>query len=265
MPAVFLNVMTMALYLAAASMQWLGSARLGLPNKKWMLFFGILAVLGHGYLLHQAIDTEWGQNLSVFNLASLAAWLIIILFILLAFLKPLERLGLVLFPLAAFLVVLAFWWPGKHFMATAKDLHDLLHILLAVVTFSVLSFAGIQAALLALMDQQLHNKLRLDWLDRLPPLDTMETLLFQMISIGFFLLTLLLLTSLYFYFGSISSEFLSKTLLASLSWLVFAVLILGRSFLGWRGKKALSGTAFGVALVFLLYFGVQELGVGVQI
>lgn len=265
MPAVFLNVMTMALYLAAASMQWLGSARLGLPNKKGMLFFGILAVLGHGYLLHHAIDTEWGQNLSVFNLASLAAWLIMILFILLSFIKPLERLGLVLFPLAAVLLVFAFWWPGQHFMATAKDIHHLLHILLAVVTFSVLSFAGIQAILLALMDQQLHKKLRLDWLDRLPPLDTMETLLFQMISIGFVLLTLLLLSSVYFYYGSIGSVFLSKTLMAALSWLVFAVLIWGRCFLGWRGKKALCGTAFGVALVFVLYFGVQQLGMEFQI
>ena len=258
MPIAFVNIMTVMLYLAATSMQWVASTRFGLPSKKWMLLLGIVAVLGHAYLLHNAIDTPWGQNLSVLNLASLASWLIIVLFIFLAFAKPLEKLGLILFPMAAVLTVFASWWPGEHLVATAKDLHQLTHILLAVLTFSVLAFAGIQALLLALLDRQLHQKTHVNWLNRLPPLETMETLLFQMIGSGFVLLTLLLLSSFYFYHATLGSLFFSKAFLATLSWLVFAILILGRQFLGWRGKKALYCTAFGVALVLLLYFGVQQ-------
>jgi ABC-type uncharacterized transport system permease subunit len=258
MPIVFVNVMTVMLYLAATSMQWLSSTRFGLPSKKLMLCFGLLAILGHAYLLHHAIDTQWGQNLSVLNLASLAAWLIILLFILLVLAKPIEKLGLILFPMAAVSMLFAFWWPGEHLVATAKDLHQLLHILLAVVTFSVVAFAGIQAFLLALLDRQLHLKTPTSWLNRLPPLETMETLLFQMIGFGFLLLTLLLVSSFYFYYADLGSTFFSKALLTSLSWLVFAVLILGRQFLGWRGKKALYCTAFGVGLVLFLYFGVQQ-------
>jgi ABC-type uncharacterized transport system permease subunit len=258
MPSVFLNLMTMLLYLAAASTQWLAPARFGLPSRGAMLVFAVLAVLGHAYLLHYAIDTQWGQNLSVFNLASLAAWLIAILFIFLVAAKPLEKLGLILFPLAASSVFLAFCWPGDHMVATAKNLPQLLHILLAVVTFSVLAFAGIQSILLMLLDRQLHRKISLNWLNRLPPLETMESLLFQMISTGFILLTLLLISSIYFYSATIGPGFYSKTLVACLSWLVFAMLILGHYLLGWRGKKAVFCTALGVFIVLLLYFGAQQ-------
>jgi ABC-type uncharacterized transport system permease subunit len=256
MPIMMLNMLTLLLYSLAAAMQWVSSARLGLPSKKLMMLFALPAILGHAYLLHYAIDTQLGQNLSVLNLASLACWLMMLMFTLLVLLKPVEKLGLILFPLAAFSVVLAFWIPGQHVIATANDLRSLLHILLAVVTFSVLAFAGIQAILLALQDRQLRAKNQWGWLNKMPPLETMENLLFQMIGCGFLLLTALLLSSFYFYHAALWTQFFSKALVTGIAWLVFAVLILGRKFLGWRGKKALYCTAFGVMLVLLLYFGV---------
>jgi ABC-type uncharacterized transport system permease subunit len=54
-----------------------------------------------------------------------------------------------------------------------------LHILLAVVTTSVFTFAGIQALLLALQDRQLNHKTQISWLNKLPPLERMEAQLFD--------------------------------------------------------------------------------------
>jgi ABC-type uncharacterized transport system permease subunit len=130
-----------------------------------------------------------------------------------------------------------------------------LHILLAVVTTSVFTFAGIQALLLALQDRQLNHKTQISWLNKLPPLERMEALLFQMIGGGFLLLTALLLSSFYYYHAAVWSHFFSKAVLACASWFVFAILMLGRKLLGWRGKKALYCTAFGIGLVLLLYCG----------
>ncbi len=255
MAIMLLNFATVLAYSFAASMPWLRIQRFGLPSKKAMILFGALAVLGHAYLLHLSIDTQAGQNLSAQNLASLASWLMALLFTVLALVRPFEKLGLVLFPLAASSLVLAFWWPGQHLVATADDIKSLLHILLAVVTFSVLAFAGIQSIILALLDRHLRLKQQFSWLDRLPPLDAMETLLFQTIITGFVLLTLLLWSSFYFYHAAVWPELLSKTLVAVLAWIIFAVLILGHRLLGWRGKKALYCTSLGVSLVLLLYFG----------
>ncbi|MBX9585754.1 MAG: cytochrome c biogenesis protein CcsA [Gammaproteobacteria bacterium] len=131
----------------------------------------------------------------------------------------------------------------------------LLHIFLAVLTTAVFAFAGVQALLLALQDRQLHQKMQINWLDKLPPLERMEALLFQMIWGGFLLLTALLISSIYYYHDSVWSHFFSKTILACVSWIIFVILILGRKLLGWRGRKALYCTAMGIGLVLLLYFG----------
>ncbi len=131
---------------------------------------------------------------------------------------------------------------------------SLVHILLAILTTGVFAFAGVQALLLALQDRLLHQKSHIHWLDKLPPLERMESFLFQIIWGGFILLTVLLLSSFYYYHDAVWSHLLSKTLLACISWIIFVVLILGRRLLGWRGKKALYFTAVGIGIVLLLYF-----------
>jgi len=216
---------------------------------------GTLAVLGHAAFLHYSIDTIAGQNLSALNLASLACWLIALFFTFLVITRPFEKLAVIVFPLAALSILFAYWFPQEHFVATAKDLRNLWHILLAIVTFSVLAFAGIQAFLLALQDRHLRLKNHFSWLNRLPPLDAMEKLLFQTLVIGFLFLTVLLWSSVYFYHEALWSQQLSKTVVACVAWIIFAVLILGRKLLGWRGKKALVCTSLGVGLVLILYFG----------
>ncbi|HNC69995.1 MAG TPA: cytochrome c biogenesis protein CcsA, partial [Pseudomonadales bacterium] len=46
-----------------------------------------------------------------------------------------------------------------------------------------------------------------------------------------------------------------KTVLSIVAWLLFAVLLLGRSRLGWRGNTAVKWTVAGFALLILAYFG----------
>ncbi len=90
----------------------------------------------------------------------------------------------------------------------------------------------------------------------LPPLESMETLLFQMIGCGFILLTLVLLTSVFFFKNAFAQDVLDHSLLAFLSWFVFFILLLGRISFGWRGKKAIHWTLAGVVLSFLpILFG----------
>jgi ABC-type uncharacterized transport system permease subunit len=46
-----------------------------------------------------------------------------------------------------------------------------------------------------------------------------------------------------------------KTIFSLMAWLVFAVLLWGRHFSGWRGKLALRYTLSGFALLVLGYMG----------
>ncbi len=83
------------------------------------------------------------------------------------------------------------------------------------------------------------------WRSRnLPPLLTLETLLFRMIGAAFVFLTLTLVTGIAFseeLFGR-ALRFDHKTVFAVLSWLIFGLLLAGRWRYGWRGRTALRWT-----------------------
>jgi ABC-type uncharacterized transport system permease subunit len=91
----------------------------------------------------------------------------------------------------------------------------------------------------------------------LPPLLTMEKMLFRIIAAGFALLTASLLTGMLFseeVFGK-ALQFNHKTLFGVLSWLIFGALLAGRSLWGWRGRIALRWTLTGFLMLVLAYIG----------
>ncbi|MBI2287114.1 MAG: cytochrome c biogenesis protein CcsA, partial [Nitrosomonadales bacterium] len=96
-------------------------------------------------------------------------------------------------------------------------------------------------------------------LQSLPPLLTMETLLFRMIAIGFVLLTLTLASGVVFseeIFGK-AWQFNHKALFGFISWGVFAVLLWGHYFYGWRGRTAVRWTVSGFVFLLLAYLGTK--------
>ena len=147
--------------------------------------------------------------------------------------------------------VLLFHLFDENFLMEPKKLT---HLILSVLTFSVLSLAALQSVLLALQDWMLRKKRFLSFFNTLPPIETMETLLFHLIGFGFALLTLLILTSFIFYHHMVSAMLIQKTLFGIASWIVFGVLLWGRLYLGWRGRTLISWTLAGVVLLTLAYF-----------
>jgi len=133
----------------------------------------------------------------------------------------------------------------------------LFHILLSIITFCVLCVAGLLAILLAIQDYVLRQKQASWMIEKMPPLEALERLLFQVISLGFILLSVVMVTSIYFYHELLldSKALLQKTILVSAAWVIFAVLLLGRYRWGWRGRRAIYGTLGGVLLLFLAYYG----------
>jgi ABC-type uncharacterized transport system permease subunit len=94
-------------------------------------------------------------------------------------------------------------------------------------------------------------------LDRLPALLTMEKLLFRLISFGFFLLTLTVLSGVFFSEELFGRAFTwdHKIIFTLLSWVLFGLLLAGRRWQGWRGRTALGFTLTGFAILFLAYVG----------
>ena len=130
-----------------------------------------------------------------------------------------------------------------------------LHAAFSVFAFAVLSIAAAQALMLALQEHALKAHRFGGPSIVLPAPRTMESMLFQLIGVGFGLLTLALLTGVLFVENLMAQHLVHKTVLSGLSWLVFGTLLWGRWRYGWRGRTAIRMTLSGMAVLLLAYFG----------
>lgn len=226
---------------------------------------GFIAVILHSSVLLPDLQTTNGLDLSFFNASSLIALLTATLLLLVALRKPVENLGVALLPLAAISILLTLLYPSQHIVEQGLSWQIETHILLSVLAYSILGLAAFQSLLLAMQNHQLHNRRPGGFIRLLPPLQTMETLLFQMIGTGFVLLSLSLLTGALFLEDIFGQHLVHKSVLSLVAWCVFAILLAGRWQKGWRGRTAIRWTLSGFLFLMLAYFGsklVLELLIG---
>ncbi len=223
--------------------------------KKIALIFAWGALIAHIGSLSYETWLDQGVDFSFFHIASLISSIITFFLLIASLSKPVEKLGIALFPMAAFLLALDLAFPSNIQTAHNHSFAMNLHILSSIIAFSLLTIAAFQALLLILQNKQLknHNPGRL--MLAFPSLQIMESLLFQMISLGLFFLSTSLISGFVFIDDLFAQHLVHKTLLSILAWFVFSGLLLGRWCYGWRGKIAIRSTLYGFLLLLLAYFG----------
>lgn len=215
-----------------------------------------LALTLHGYALYRWIDmdTTLGQNLNGANVFALIAWLSACMILVLSIRKPTENLLIFVLPLAAGSLFLTYFFSSPEYVKTKENLGNLFHILTAIASLGILAMAGFQALMLYIQHQTLRQNPKSALVRFLPPLETMETLLFQVIFLGFIGLSLSLSSALLFVQDSYTLPHIHKILLSVLAWALFAVLLYKHRRAGWRGKIAARFTLGGLATLLLAYF-----------
>lgn len=147
--------------------------------------------------------------------------------------------------------------------APARGMWFDIHLIAAMLTTGVFLVALLLAVVVYAQAKHLHNANELirenkdSWTSRLPPMMAMERLLVRVLVLGFVLLSGLILTGMFFgeaVWGA-PLKWNHKTLFTILSWLVIAVLLLGRKLRGWRGLMLVRSTIIGFVLLFLAYAG----------
>lgn len=219
------------------------------------LYLGWLATALHGITISKATQDYLAFNFGFFNIASLISCLISLLLLLTATNKPVEKLGIAIFPIAALMLGLDLFFPESSASAQQYSGPMYIHILTSIIAFSLLNIAALQAILLAIHEQQLRNHAPRRLFLRLPPLQTMETLLFQMIATGLIFLSIALSSGFIFIENLFAQHLAHKTILSILAWVIFSGLMFGRIRYGWRGKSAVKWTLIGFGLLLLAYFG----------
>lgn len=225
------------------------------PPRYIGLGLGTLGVLLHSIVLYHNILTPAGINLGFFNALALAAWTVIAILLISSLTKPVDNLGIIVFPIGALVIWLERSFPNTHLLIKSASWELKIHILVSLLAYSVLTLASVQAVLLAIQEHHLHNRHPGGIIRALPPLQTMESLLFEMIGAGFILLTLSLMSGFLFLENMFAQHLVHKTILSVFGWVLFAILLLGHSRAGWRGRAAITWTLSGFIVLMLGYFG----------
>ena len=244
-----------AFYAGAAIYQGTHLFRGLMPHRGMLALVTLIAVLFHGGALLLELRVNPGLDLEFSNAASWIAYAIIILTLLASLRMPVQVLLLPLLPLGAITVLLAQLLPPGTAHPIQQQPGLLIHVMLSILAYGLLTIAAFQALLLLLQDHQLKHKHPSGLIRNFPPLQTMESLLFGFLWSGWALLSLSLVSGWVFLENMFAQHLVHQTFLSCFAWIVFGVLLIGRTRLGWRGHKAVRWTLVGFCLLMFAYFG----------
>lgn len=225
----------------------------------------LLILLVHGIQLHDSVFTPEGFVFGFAQDLSLIAWVGLAFYWFQSWFSPISSLRWLVLFFALICSALPALFSGTLISPTAvSDPWFKGHFIVATISVGLLSLAAMHAMLMSVQDRALHRQLAIipnsrvaHWLEDLPPLMTMESLLFNLLYVGFALLSLTVFSGLLFsqaLFGK-PLVFDHKTIFALISWFLFAGLLVARWRVGLRGRAAVRWVLSAYTALLLAYVG----------
>lgn len=247
------GILALASYLAIALWQGAAFAKgLEVPSGIRTAVASI-AILLHAASVSLLIHNPDGINLGFFQVSSLIFWVICLLLWVSSFRLPIDKLNIIIYPLTALSIANSLLFNSEHQLIVTPDISA--HILISILSYSLLTVACIQAFALGLQNNMLKNKQFQGFMRVIPPLQTMEKLLFQILWAGVILLTLSIVSGFLFFDNMREQHLAHKMFLSCLAWIIYATLLWGHHRHGWRGKRAIRWATGGFIALMLAYFG----------
>jgi len=255
MNPVYPGLAAATLYLIGASIQIRAIARSATGAAPLFLPLLTIGVAAHAVAVFLVMNRPDGVDFGVFAMGSLVALILVAFTLVAALFQPVGNLLTLVAPVAACAVAAAALMPGAPIPYAQFTRGLLTHALLSVLAYTLLAMAACQAIALTLQERFIKRHRARALLRILPPLETMESLLFQQIWAGFVLLTLSVTSGFLFLTDLFAQHVVHHTVLASASWIIYLLLLIGRHAFGWRGTTATRWTLTAFALLVLAYFG----------
>jgi ABC-type uncharacterized transport system permease subunit len=216
------------------------------------------------HFLHAA-ETSYINHSFNFSVASMTIWISVLVagaFAAGSLIYPIKNLAIIVLPISASCIIFAHVWGDNVQLIDDRTNLFYWHIAIAISAFTLLTLSVMQALLFGYQELALRKHIKNAFLTWLPPLQTMESVLFRCIIAGFILLSVAI--SL----GAIHNIELNQsafgfnhhTVLTVISWIGFAAILYGRLKLGWRGMQVIIWTLAAFSFLLLGYFGTKIIG-----
>lgn len=216
----------------------------------------VVGMLAHAALLYPHVVTLYGLNFNLFNTISLISLFFLFFYVIFSLYRPIVSLGILAAPTALAGMVVGYIGRAPYRPITDISVGLEAHILLSLAAYCVLLMAALQALFLRLQIRELkHQSIHRFWVNKLPSLQSMESLLFDMLLVGFVLLSIALGIGFVYVEDLMAQHLAHKTVFSVLSWLLFGALLLGNWRAGWRGKRAANMTIYAFILLAIGFVG----------
>lgn len=221
----------------------------------WMAFLmATTGLLWHFFVLAAAILGTGGLSLTLGNAASFIGLQLALVAILGAIEPSLRGLSGGLLYLSAVAAMLTATQAAD---APAAVLSWQLqaHVLISLFAYGLLTVGAIVAVYALIQDARLRAG-RLTSINHLfAPLETNENLLYGIAASGFVVLLVAVVSGLTFVDNLFAQHLVHKSAFSILALTLFGVLLAGRHFAGWRGRRAVYLYLWGFLALGLAYFG----------
>ena len=226
-----------------------------ITHQRWFcLTPALVALMLHAVILKDNIYLIDGFNLSIFTAFSLVSWLVTLQILIASIKRPVDSLGIVMFPLSSIALLLEYGFMTTNIIADISS-GTQSHILISIVAYSLLMLGALQAVALAFQHKSIKDHRPTGFVKNFPPLHDMESFLFQILSFSFIFLSLSLLSGFLVFEDLFAQHLIHKSVLSFIGWGSLFILLIGRFLFGWRGKVAIRWTFISFIFILLAYFG----------
>ncbi|HDH01355.1 MAG TPA: c-type cytochrome biogenesis protein CcsB, partial [Nitrospirae bacterium] len=227
----------------------------------------IIAATAIGFLLHtSSIAARYikGGHFPVTNMheaASFFAWCLVLLFLYHEVRFKLGLLSSFIMPIVFSLILVSSFFPRE-----LQELRPVLrsnwfgiHVILAFMAYSAFAMACGIGFMYLIQEKYLKSRRLGGLFQRLPSLQVLDEINYHLITLGFSLLTLAIVTGAVWAHSAWGSfwRWDPKEIWSLISWLVYILILHLRLRVGWRGKKTAMLSVTGFATVIFTFFGVN--------
>jgi ABC-type transport system involved in cytochrome c biogenesis permease subunit len=221
---------------------------LAITRQRQSLYGPALATFRIGVILHAVSLVELSMAYgrlpldNFYETLCLCAFLIALVFILVELRYHFTSTAVALFPLVFLMTLVAgleqpvATWPNVQL----RDTWLIVHILLVLAGYAALLLTAVASVFYLIQERRLKSKLPPTFLEKLPPLATLDNLISVSMGLGFVLLTLGVIFAITWASVESGTRWVSdpKIQLSFFTWMLCLLMIFLRASAGWRGRKA---------------------------
>ena len=225
---------------------------------RWPVLLGLIA---HVYALHGEMFRPDAVHFGFGYAISETCFFAIVILLIETWIHRLHAQFGIVPSLAGLGTLMPILFPGAAIVAVEWTPIFRWHLFFAIAGYAFMFVAVVQAVVIGAQNRRLkeprEDDAKMDFLDSMPGLVVMERIFFRIVAVGFLCITVTIVL------GAITTHDTygtwlhldHKSVLTWISWAIFAILLLGRTFAGWRAKTALVWFWVGVGLFCIAYLG----------